>query len=104
MNGWRKHAKDNIEDVNRSGYKNSERDIPGQTSESIRNVGEKHRRDADGHNPYIGNYVANVFQKLKGCQYPSRKKEEGYGDENDYDEWLCEERRKQSEEGCHDCN
>ena len=63
-------------------------DIPHFPRKLVCNIGKQHRRETDGHDPDIGNDVANAFEEIERRKEAACKEQERNGYQDCYDSGL----------------
>ena len=65
MDGWGEDSQDNIEAMQHDSGKDSEPDTAHDPDHIVGHLGQEHRSQADGHDPGVGNDIADMSQQFQ---------------------------------------
>ena len=98
MNGRRKDAEDNIEQVEHYRNHNPDDDIPHKACDIVCHKGKKDRCQPYGHNPHVGDDVANTLKEFQRRQKPAGKEKKRHQKKNCQNDRPGNDFRKDVEE------
>ena len=100
MDGRGKDSQDDIEQVEHHSHCDPDDNVSGAARDIVCGKSEKDRAETDGHDPDVGDNIADALKEFERRKQPPGKEQKGHQEKDHYYDRLRHDFREDIEERC----